>query len=79
MTEVYVVVINDRRGGIEPYVFSTPEAAIAYAREATSDYPYGVEERTIPGWLYYATYGDSSIWVQERKIDPFTSKGGSDK
>ena len=75
MTEVYVVVINDRRGGIEPYVFSTPEAAIAYAREATSDYPHGQEERTIPGLLYYATYGESSIWVLERKIDQFANQG----
>jgi hypothetical protein len=79
MTEVYVVVVNDRRGGIETFVFSTPEAAVDYARGVTSDYPHGVEERTIPGWLYCAWYGESSVWALERKIDPFTSKGGSDK
>lgn len=45
--KLYVVMINDRHTDPEPYVFSTPEAAIDYARSEAHEYartPEGVDE-----------------------------------
>lgn len=72
--KLYVVMINDRHTDPEPYVFSTPEAAIDYARSEAHEYartPEGVEEEPIEGWLYYARYsgeGDS-VWVIAKTLD----------
>lgn len=64
--------INDRHSDIEPYVFSTPEAAIEFARNTAHELGSGeVEEREVRGWLYYATYrGDeNSVWVIKKTLD----------
>jgi len=74
---VYVAMINDRHCDPEPYVFSTAEAAIGYARSTAMEYARShgdFEEHISPppgGWLYYATYsveGDS-VWVVEKEVD----------
>jgi hypothetical protein len=36
--KLYVAMIADRHSDTEPYVFSTPEAAIDYARAAATEY-----------------------------------------
>jgi hypothetical protein len=65
--------VRERHSGTEAYVFSTPEAAIAYARSMVQAYartPEDVEERSIKGWLYYASLGESNaVWVLERALD----------
>lgn len=72
--KVYVAMICDRHADPEPYVFSTPEAAIEYARSEAHEYAHSaedVEESAIDGWLYHATYsgeGDS-VWVVEKELD----------
>jgi len=70
---VYVVMIQDRHADPEPYVFSTAEAAIAYARQHALEYassPDDVEEEPVDGWLYHARYsGESdSVWVIEKEL-----------
>jgi cell division protein YceG involved in septum cleavage len=71
---VYVTMIEDRHSDPEPYVFSTAEAAIAYARACAREYahsPDDVQETNVEGWLYSATYsveGDS-VRVVEKTID----------
>lgn len=76
MTTVYVAMICDRHTDPEPSVFTTPEAAIGYARAEVQDYarhPESIEEHEPPdGWLYYATWSNEgdSAWVLERELDP---------
>lgn len=72
--KIYVAMINDRHTDPEPYMFSTAEAAIEYARRCAHEYahqPEDVEEDEIGGWLYYASYsGESdSVWVIEKELD----------
>ena len=66
--------ICDRHADPEPYVFSTAEAAIAYASACALAYahsPEQVEETSVNGWLYYAKYSveDDSVWVVEKEMD----------
>ncbi len=74
MTTVYVAMINDRHAEPEPVVFSTPEAAIDYARTwaRNHDHHGDFEESEVRGWLYHATYSveSDSVWVLERQVDP---------
>jgi len=74
--KIYVVMVNDRHTDPEPYVFSTAERAIEYARQATQEYAHGPEDidETLPppaGWLYSASYSveDDSVWVIEKELD----------
>lgn len=72
--KLYVAMIRERHSDTEAYVFSTPEAAVNYARSMVEAYardPESVEERDIKGWLYYASFsgeGDA-VWVLERTLD----------
>lgn len=71
---LYVAMICDRHTDPEPFVFTTPELAIDYARTAMAEYardPADIEEQPIDGWLYHATYsveGDS-VWVVEKELN----------
>ena len=73
---VYVAMIDDRHGDPEPFLFSSPDQAIAYARAQAMEYNHheeGFKEHDPPpvGWLYYATYsteGDS-VWVLSKTVD----------
>lgn len=71
---VYVAIVADRHTDTEPYVFSTADAAIKYARHAAvenSDSSTDIEEETMVGWLYYARYSEEgdAVWVIEKEID----------
>ena len=73
--KLYVAMICDRHADPEPFVFSTAEAAMAYARalaEEGAHNPADLDEPEVPdGWLYYATYSgeDDSVWVLEKTLD----------
>jgi hypothetical protein len=70
---IYVAMIADRHDDPEPYLFETADEAIAYARrtaQAFAHEPEDVEEASVEGWLYYATYsveGDS-VWVLAKTV-----------
>jgi hypothetical protein len=70
VTTVYVVMVNDRHRDPEPYVFSTEEEALAYARETARDwlveYLGGHD-----GWLYYAQHPseNDNVWVVAKSLD----------
>lgn len=72
---VYVAMIADRHTDVEPHVFSTPGAAIAYARSealAGARAPEDVDENYTPkGWLYHATYSSEGdcVWVIETTVN----------
>lgn len=71
---IFIAMIRDRHSDPEPYPFTTPEAAIAFARKTAHEYalePSDVEELETDGWLYHATYspeGDS-VWVVDKTLD----------
>ena len=56
--------VNDRHLDPEPYVFTTPEAAIGFARSEAERIAarHGnegycvVQEEPVDGWLYHATF-----------------------
>lgn len=63
---VYVAVIADRHADPEFKVFSTQLEAVEYARGNADAYAYrpeDVEERTIAGSVYYASYSPESDYV----------------
>ena len=70
---VYVAMDLDRHYDPTPVVFSTPEAAVAWARTEVHDRaqrPDDVEEYEIAGHLYsgcYSSEGDS-IFVIEKEV-----------
>jgi hypothetical protein len=75
MTKLYIAMVNDRHIDPEPYVFSTAQDAIDFARRCARSYAYDpdeIEEHEPQGnWLYSATYsveGDS-VWVVEKTLD----------
>jgi hypothetical protein len=69
---VFVTMVNDTHAEPDPYVFTTPDAAIAYAKAVCQEYarrPEDIEEEPIQGWLYYARYSpESSVWVLGREL-----------
>jgi hypothetical protein len=72
--KIFVAMICDRHAEPEPYLFSTVEAATAYARaeaEANARDVADIKEESIKGWLYHAMYsveGDS-VWVLEKDLE----------
>lgn len=71
---VFVVMVNDRHSDPEPFVFTTEEDAVDFARARAREYAYDqsdIDESPADGWLYRATYsveGDS-VWVISKGID----------
>jgi hypothetical protein len=75
--KVYVTIIDDRHSEAGVCVFSTPEAAIEYARNWAMEcatYEDDFQEEDLEGWLYYARYSPESdcVWVVEKTIDVTT-------
>lgn len=73
MSTLYVVMVSDRHTDTEPFLFTTAEAAIVWARSEAQDYarsPEDVTETPISGWLYYASWGpeSDSIWVLAKEV-----------
>ena len=65
--KVYVLLINDRHADPEIQVFTTPEAAIAAAKAAVTEYARhseDIEEKQIADWLYFATYSCENDYVR---------------
>lgn len=73
MTTVYVAMICDRHADPEPYVFTNPDAAIAFAKREAEEGARvldNIVEEPIQGWLYHARYspeGDA-VWVVEKHL-----------
>lgn len=68
--DLYVVMVNDRHKDPEPYVFSTEDAAVDFARETARGWL--VEHLGgHDGWLFYAQHPteDDSIWVLRKVAD----------
>jgi formylmethanofuran dehydrogenase subunit E-like metal-binding protein len=73
MSELFVVMVNDRHCDPEPELFTTAGQAIAYARSEAEQYartPEDVDETPIEGWLYHASWGpeSDSIWVLAKTV-----------
>jgi hypothetical protein len=73
MSTLYVAMIADRHADPEPYLFETPEEAIAYARLCAQRYatrPEDFQESPVDGWLYHATYSveSDSVWVLAKTV-----------
>jgi len=70
--KIYITMVHNRHGEPQPYAFSTPEAAIAYARTVAEAYMRdGAEVETYRDARGYDTYsieGDS-VWVLEKTLD----------
>ena len=78
--KLYIAIVEDRHIDVEVQPFTTPEAAIAYARTQAEANDRGyvpdeddedIGEQEIEGYVYYATYspeGDS-VSVVERDLD----------
>lgn len=70
--QLYVAMVQDRHTDPNAEVFTSPEAAIAYARQQATEGSrgHGYEEAEIRGWLFYASYspeGDS-VWVVAKQL-----------
>lgn len=70
---VYVVMICDRRADPEPYVFSSANDAIEYARgwaQYNASPPDDFRELDAPEYLYCASYSPESdyVWVIEKEV-----------
>lgn len=79
---LWVAMVNDRHHDPTAHVFSTPEAAIAFARQHYEDnlpdqldqaqrHASGIGEQQVEGWLYCAVYSveDDAVWVYEVTVD----------
>ena len=61
MNKIYLAVLYDRHVDDTYAVFSTPEKAVEQCHEWENDSDYSrytFEEKTVDGWLYFATAGD---------------------
>ena len=71
--KLYLAICLDHHQDAYVRAFSTPELAIACAKEfvAAQDCPEEyIEEKDIEGWLYCCTYGeDDSAYVEETTLD----------
>jgi len=60
--EIYIAICLDRHIDEDIHVFTTPENAIAYAKDQIPD-RYEIDEQELTeemkreGWIYYAKYG----------------------
>jgi hypothetical protein len=73
--KIYVAMICDRHSDPEPYLFTTAQAAIDFARDQALDNALDAEDfdesETPDGWLYYASYSEEgdNVWVLEKEIE----------
>jgi hypothetical protein len=78
---IYVAMVCDRHTDPHPYVFSSAELAVGFAKATAhklAKRPEDVVEETVDGWLYCANYsveGDDVIWVVERTLDDLGPSG----
>jgi hypothetical protein len=69
MSTVYVVMVDDRHADTEPWLFSSEDTAMAYARRVARDWL--VEDAAPEGWLYYAKHPveEDAVWVLAKTLD----------
>jgi hypothetical protein len=72
--KLYLAIIEDRHTDVAVYVYDTPEAAIARARQEAHENataPDDIEEEQVDGWLYYARYSVESdcVHVEETTLN----------
>lgn len=72
--KLYVAMVNDHHREATPSVFSTPDAAITYARTQAHKRARSaqyVEETDTAGRLYHATYSGENdyVFVVEKDLD----------
>lgn len=81
---IYVTMVQDRHTDTEPYLFSTLEKAVAFAKGIIEDYAHQFgsrlnqpdevmteEELARAGWLFYGRFsveGDC-VWVLPVEVD----------
>lgn len=71
--KLYLAIIEDRHTDVEIEVFTSADAAIAYAKEQMHEnvrHPEDIKEMIIQDRLYYATYsveGDC-VYVVEKEL-----------
>jgi hypothetical protein len=70
--KVFVTMVDETHADPIAYVFTTPEAAVAYAKIVCQEWARSaedIEEEPIGGWLYYARYSpESSVWTFETEL-----------
>lgn len=73
--KIYVVMVEDRHTDTEAEVFTTAEAAIAYAEEYVTEqldrWPWVDDDPEEPeGWLWYRAYSPEGdcVWVVEKEL-----------
>ena len=74
--DIYIAICEDRHIDVTVRVFSTPEKAIAYAKDFMLE-GYKIRKTILTdgmkkeSWIYAATYGveGDSVRVEKRKID----------
>ena len=74
--KVYIVMWNDAKVDTEPFPFASLEKANRFIEEIEGRVAaWGVDragewkvENTPPGWLFLATYGESSVWMVEKEL-----------
>lgn len=79
MTDIYIVLVEDRHYDAEVLAFTTPEAAIATAEKAlaaNARYPEDIErelteEMVADGWVWNARYSEEgdAIRVIRRELN----------
>lgn len=69
--KIYVAIIDDTHADTDVQLFTTPEAAVEFAKKEAieANRPYGEpEELSVTDYLYYAVYGDSKVCVMGREL-----------
>lgn len=68
--KLYVVVCEDRHTDVLVKVYSTPEKAIASAKEFVEESgdPKDIEESNVEGWLYSCVYSCEGDCVRVEKV-----------
>lgn len=74
MTELFIVVVEDRHADPDPYVFTNRRAAIDFAWSQAHTYALAdtdVEVRDVEGYEYFVSYSPESdkVWVKAKTLD----------
>jgi hypothetical protein len=78
MTDLYIVIMKDRRSDTDAYPYSSEEAAVEAARNAVDLTDVNWEDSELTegmirsGWVFYLPYGPEgdSVRVVKRELDP---------
>lgn len=72
MTNIYIVMLDDRHVDPEPFPFTTYDAAKNYVTTIAADvrHPESIVEYSPPpnGWLYLMSYNGNYVWIVEKEM-----------